>query len=197
MEKYVSLGEQTQEEKSRNLFAASLHELKDLRNVVFCGLLGAMAIALDQFTTIKIGEYIRIGFSGYPNRMCDYLFGPVTGAIFGAVMDILKFMVKPDGMFNPLFTLVPVVAALICGVFWYRKKVTIWRVAIAQLLVKVICNIFLNTWFISITGGKAMMAIIGPRIIRNLVMWPIDTVFMFVVLTAIERAMRGMRRQTW
>lgn len=197
MEKYVSLGDQTQEEKSRNLFAASLHELKDLRNVVFCGLLGAMAIALDQFTTIKIGEYIRIGFSGYPNRMCDYLFGPVTGAIFGAVMDILKFMVKPDGIFNPLFTLVPVVAALICGIFWYRKKVTIWRVAIAQLLVKVICNIFLNTWFISITGGKAMMAIIGPRIIRNLVMWPIDTVFMFVVLTAIERAMRGMRRQTW
>lgn len=197
MEKYVSLGEQTQAEKERNLFTASLHELKDLRNLVFCGLLGAMAIALDQFTTIKIGEYIRIGFSGYPNRMCDYLFGPVTGAIFGAVMDILKFMVKPDGMFNPLFTLVPVVAALICGVFWYRKKVTIWRVAIAQLLVKVICNIFLNTWFISITGGKAMMAIIGPRIIRNLVMWPIDTVFMFVVLTAIERALRGMRRQTW
>lgn len=197
MEKYVSLGEQTQEEKNRNLFTASLHELKDLRNVVFCGLLGAMAIALDQFTTIKIGEYIRIGFSGYPNRICDYLFGPVTGAIFGAVMDILKFMVKPDGVFNPLFTLVPMVAAFICGIFWYRKKVTIWRVAIAQLFVKVICNIFLNTWFISITGGKAMMAIIGPRVIRNLVMWPIDTIFMFVILTAIERALRGMRRQTW
>ena len=197
MEKYVSLGEQSQEERNRNLFSASLHELKDLRNVVFCGLLGAMAIALDQFTTIKIGEYIRIGFSGYPNRICDYLFGPVTGAIFGAVMDILKFMVKPDGVFNPLFTLVPMVAALICGIFWYRKKVTIWRVAIAQLFVKVICNIFLNTWFISITGGKAMMAIIAPRVIRNLVMWPIDSVFMFVILTAIERALRGMRRQTW
>ena len=197
MEKYVSLEEQTQAEKQKNLFVSSLHELKDLRNVVFCGLLGAMAIALDQFTSIKIGDYIRIGFSGYPNRICDYLFGPVTGAIFGAVMDILKFMVKPDGVFNPLFTLVPMVAALICGIFWYRKKVTIWRVAEAQLFVKIICNIWLNTWFIAITSGKAMMAIIGPRVIRNLVMWPIDTVFMFIVLTAIERAMKSMRRQTW
>ena len=197
MEKYATINEQTEAEKKEGMCLSSLHELKDLRNVIFCGLLGAMAIALDQFTTIKIGDYIRIGFSGYPNRICDYLFGPVTGAIFGAVMDILKFIVKPDGVFNPLFTLVPMVAALICGIFWYRKKVTIWRVFAAQFLVKLICNVWLNTWFISITGGQAMMAIIYPRVIRNLVMWPIDSIFCYIILRAIEQAMKGIKKQSW
>ena len=59
MEKYATINEQTEAEKKEGMFLSTLHELKDLRNVIFCGLLGAMAIALDQFTTIKIGDYIR------------------------------------------------------------------------------------------------------------------------------------------
>ena len=48
-------------------------------------------------TNVSVKNNIRIGFSGLPNRVVEYLFGPGIGAIFGAVLDVLKYLLKPDG----------------------------------------------------------------------------------------------------
>ncbi len=91
----------TEEIKSlpRN-FKSSAKELQDLRKLVFCGLMAALAVILSATTTIKLGPYLRIGFSGYPNRIVEYLLGPVIGSLFGGVLDILKyFLADGDGMF--------------------------------------------------------------------------------------------------
>ena len=60
----------------------SLGKLKQTKVLCFCGMMGALAVILGYVATIKIGQYIRIGFSGLPNQVVDYLFGPWIGAIF-------------------------------------------------------------------------------------------------------------------
>ena len=89
---------------SETMVGKSLQEFANLRTVVMCGLLAALAIILGYTTSINIGPYIKIGFSGIPNRVVDFLFGPVVGGIFGGVLDLLKFIIKPDGTFFPGFT---------------------------------------------------------------------------------------------
>lgn len=87
-----------------SLWLRSLGEFKRLNVVVFCGMMCALAIVLNMVASINVGPYIRIGFSGLPNQAVAYLFGPAVGGIFGAALDVIKYMLKPDGAFFPGFT---------------------------------------------------------------------------------------------
>ena len=55
--------------KIKKLYSDSFQELKVTQNLVFCGMMAALAIVLNYTTTINITQYIRIGFSGLPNRV--------------------------------------------------------------------------------------------------------------------------------
>lgn len=163
----------------KSLYLNSIKELKITKNLVFCGLMGALAIVLGAIATINIGPYIRIGFSGLPNRIVDFLFGPVVGSLFGGMLDVLKFIVKPTGPFFFGFTFDAMLAGILFGSILYKKPLTIWRVLLAEFLCKLIVNCGFNTLWISILYGKGFLAILPARLIKNLVMLPIDTAMVY------------------
>ena len=96
-------------QKIKELYVDSIKEFKITHNMVICGFMAALAIVLSYVASIQIGPYLKIGFSGIPNRIVEFLFGPVIGCIFGGALDILKFLIKPDGpcffgfTFNSMF----------------------------------------------------------------------------------------------
>ena len=63
----------------KEMFESSLREMFVTRNMVLCGLMAALAVVLSMTASIEVGPYIRIGFSGIPNRIEECLFGPVAG----------------------------------------------------------------------------------------------------------------------
>ena len=122
-----------------SLWLRSLGEFKRLNVVVFCGMMCALAMVLNMVASISVGPYIRIGFSG---------------GIFGGALDVIKYLIKPEGAFFPGFTISAVLGGMIYGAFLYKKKVTVPRVFAAQLLVKVFVNILLNTLWLNMLYGK-------------------------------------------
>ncbi len=193
--------------KKENLFISSAKELKSTRNLVICAMMAALAIVLSTTTSFYITPHIKIGFSGLPNRLVDFMFGPVVGTIFGGIMDVLKFLIKPDGPFFFGYTLTAMVGGFIYGLFYYRLKIktpidaenlTRWEkckawakanwkplllIFIANALVKVICNICMNTYWDSVSwSGKAWIVLVQPRLIKNLIQIPVDTVLHFALL---------------
>ena len=169
------------------LYTQSSQEIRQPRTIATCAMLAAVAIVLGYFS-IELGSSLRIGFSSIPNRLVDYLFGPVVGAYFGGLLDIIKYIIKPTGTFFPGFTFNAMLAGLICGSILYGRKLTLWRVFLAKFLVIMICNVFFNTLWISILYGKAFMVFLPVRLFKNLVMWPIDSVILFMVGSFLERA---------
>ncbi len=169
---------------------SSISRLKETKVLCFCGMMGALAIVLGYVATIKFGPYIRIGFSGLPNQVVDYLFGPWIGAIFGGTMDVVKWFLSGDGDFFPGFTITAMVGAIIYGLFTYNKPVKLWRVVAAQLTVKIVCNLVLNTLWLNLLYGQAIAAILPGRIVSNAVMLPVDTAIMFIMLTAIKTTIK-------
>ena len=91
-------------QKFKKLYADSIMELKVTKNMVICAFMAALAVVLSYTTSIEVGPYIKIGFSGLPNRIVEFLFGPITGCIFGGTLDILKYLIKPTGPFFFGFT---------------------------------------------------------------------------------------------
>ena len=65
-------------QKLKELYQHSLKEFCNTKTVVLCGILAALAIVLSMVASIQFGPYIRIGFSGLPNRIVEFLFGPVV-----------------------------------------------------------------------------------------------------------------------
>jgi ECF transporter S component (folate family) len=166
----------------------TVQNLKLTHNIVLCGLMGALAIVLNYTTSIFITDYIRIGFSGLPNRVIDYLLGPYVGAIFGGVMDVLKYITKPaGGSFFPGYTISAMLGGLIYGSLLYKKPIRIWRVLSAEFLAKLFVNCGLNTLWLKIMYGSAFWAILPTRALKNLIMLPIDTAILFFMLTFISK----------
>ena len=64
-------------EKKGNMFLDSAKELKKTSALAVCAMLAALALILNSVASINIGPYVKIGFSGIPNQLMDYLFGPV------------------------------------------------------------------------------------------------------------------------
>ncbi len=155
--------------KLKELFADSFKELKNTKNLVVCGMMAALAVVLGYVASIDIGPYIRIGFSGIPNRIIEFMLGPSIGMIFGGVLDVLKFFLKPSGPFFFGFTFDAMLAGLIYGVAYYKKPVSIKRILVAEFLVKLIVNCFFNTLWIAILYGKGFFVILPLRALKNLI----------------------------
>ncbi len=173
---------------SSNRVSGSIQELKATHNLVLCGLMAALAVVLNYTTSIMITPNIRIGFSGLPNRVVEYMFGPWVGAIFGATLDILKYLLKPTGgAFFFGYTFNVMVAGVIYGTILYKKPVKVWRIFIAELLTKTIVNCGLNTLWLAVLNGNAFMAILPARVLKNIIMLPIDTAILFFTLTFVAK----------
>lgn len=173
--------------KIKEMFSSSLKELFVTKNLVLCGLMAALAVVLGMVASIDIGPYIRIGFSGLPNRVVECLFGPMVGTLFGGMLDILKYLVKPSGPFFFGFTFNAMVAGVIYGCILYRKPVTIRRILAAEFLTKLIVNCLLNTLWISILYGKGFFAILPLRIVKNAIMLPIDSCILYFTLVYVKK----------
>ncbi|MCI8314962.1 MAG: folate family ECF transporter S component [Lachnospiraceae bacterium] len=166
----------------------AFQQLKITHNLVLCGLMAALAVVLNYTTSIFITPNIRIGFSGLPNRVVEYLFGPCIGAIFGGMLDILKYLLKPDGgAFFFGYTFNVMVAGIIYGTILYRRPVRLWRIFIAEFLTKAIVNCGLNTLWLAVMNGNAFLAILPARVIKNIIMLPIDTAILFFTLTFVSK----------
>lgn len=174
-------------EKIKEMYVDSVKELLITRNIVLCGLMAALAVVLNMTASIEIGPYVRIGFSGIPNRIVECLFGPAAGCLFGGALDILKYMLKPSGPFFFGFTLNVMLAGIIYGSILYKKPVTVKRIAAAEFLTKLLVNCILNTLWISMLYGKGFFALLPLRVLKNMIMMPIDSTILYFSLTYVKK----------
>ena len=171
----------------------SAGEFKKLQTVVFCGLMGALSIILGLFASIHFGPF-SITYAWIPNRIIDFMFGPVVGALYGGVMDVIKFMLKPNGSFNLAYTAMAVLAGLIFGVVLYNKQISFMRIVFAQTLVKIFINVGMGTYLMAFERGQAFMALMPVRLIKNLIMIPLDSILLFIVLSALTKILPRLKK---
>ena len=85
-------------EQKDNIFISSYNELKKVRTLTTCAMLISLSVILGYFT-VNIGGIAKVGFSSIPATLAAFLFGPVVGGTFGAIADVTKYLIKPDGVF--------------------------------------------------------------------------------------------------
>ena len=182
------------------MFKQSLKELKSIKTVVLCGLLIAVAAAIEAMNPLNFGELLKIRLDFVATAVMGYVAGPVAAPIAAAVGDVVRYIIKPaGGAFFPGYTLSAAVGGFIYGAFLYKKgKQLIKKRSIdialkcfwAKLCINIFVNLGLNSLWVIMTTGKAFNVIMPMRIVKNLVALPIEVVVLFVVIYYVDKYLK-------
>lgn len=89
--------------------------------------------------------------------------------------------------FFPGWTVGAMTAGVLYGCFFYKRKLTIVRVLAAELCVSVVCNMILGTLWLDMMYGKGFFVLLPMRVIKNLVMWPVNSFLFYTMTMAMEQ----------
>lgn len=174
----------------KNIFRTSYQELFKLKKLVFVSMLLAIVVVLK--TVGLNNDYVKMGLNAIPANLAYYILGPIGGAIFGALSDILGVVVLGQSL-NPLLTVTAALSGFIAGLILYGHPVQLWRVIAAVALKALICSIFLNTLIISAMYGAPFKALIVTRLVKNAIEVPLTIAIFYLIAKGLEKA--GLFRQ--
>lgn len=173
-------------EKKPDVIQASAKELKHASTISIAGMLIAISVVLSLFNVV-FSNVLQISFAFLPIAMGGMLYGPVVGGIMGIAADVLGYFAKPNGPFFPGFTLNALIAGALYGFFLYRKPVSLKRVVVVMLIVTIVINLGLTSYWLSMMYGQAFIALMTGRILKNIVMFPINVALLMTFLKLVEK----------
>lgn len=168
----------------------SAAELYNIRSLCGISMLLAVAVALNYATSFYIMPTLKIGPGYLITALLGTLYGPVAGGIAAGLGDIIKYLLKPDGVFFFGYTLNAMLGGVIYGLFLYKSKVSVLRCTLAKLIINLGVNAGLGTLWSSMLYGKAFTVILPARLVANVVKVPFEVIILMIVLPLVIRAFR-------
>ncbi len=157
-------------------------------NTVIMGMLVAISVILGQFSIYATSTFKAVSFEYLPGAVVACLFGPWAAIAFGVASDTAKFIARPTGPYFIGFTLSEIVTYFVFACFFYRQKITVWKVIISRIIVIAIVYMGLNyIWLSIIAGTTASKYFTGARLINYLVQFPIHAAITSVMLKFFEK----------
>lgn len=173
---------------SRVYWQCAVSEFRNPRMLVFAALLIALRVA-SKALKIPIGPelYITVGF--FVNALGSMCYGPVVALAAGAISDTLGCLLFPTGAYFFPFIFVEMMGSFLFAVFLYRAKLTSMRVILSRFSVSLVCNLILNPillyYYYQFVFGKSYAIFSLPRVIKNLALFPIESLLLTVFLNAM------------
>lgn len=197
-------------------FGKSAMELRTLRCITVTGVLIALDIVLKMTVSVNIpletGGNVKVSFAYLALATIGMLFGPTVSFLSGIITDIIGFLMKPDGGFSPLYTMIEGVGGLIYGVFLYGLKplsvhkdtekkhnnfIQILKIVLSKVVVVIVCNLLLTPVANVLSGYKSFEAELASyplKLLKNAINCPIDCVIMVLLLFPILAAYKRIFR---
>ncbi len=187
-----------QNQKSRALYTSPFSkaywldaaaEFKDVRILIFAALMIAVRVAMKPLN-IHLAPGLQINTAFIANAIACMVIGPVVAIPFAIATDTLGCLLFPTGVYFLPMVLPEIAGSLIFALLLYRAKLSSWRVLLARFLICFLVNVVITTplmvWYYSIyMDGKTYAWIDSARIVKNLFMFPIETVVLSLILGAI------------
>ena len=160
------------------------HSMRCLRLLIFAALTVAMARALSLIPSIPIGP-TKFSFGFLARALCSLVCGPVMGMSVGFVEDILGYALQPEGAFFIGYTISTMAGMLVYGLCFYRARITVARLVVANLLVNVFVNALMGSVWNMIIYQSPYWAFFWPSLGKNLVTIVPKVILMYVAYQGI------------
>lgn len=197
MQKYISRANIVHRKYFRTPFCAeywrqAVSELKNTRTLVFAALILALRIAMKPLK-IPIAADVNITFGFIVNALGSMVYGPVVALLSGAVSDTLGYLVAPSGVYYLPFIVLEMSGSFIFAMFLYSTDVTPVRLILAKFCVNLFVNILLTepimVRYYQLFFTSTYQPFVWVRIVKNIVMLPIESLILMVVFRALIPAL--------
>lgn len=166
--------------------------MSKIKKIIIAGLLLATTIVLSRFLSIKT-PIVVISFSFIPLMLSGILLGPWWTMMIAGLADLIGALLFPFGAYFVGYTITSILTGFVYGLFLHRKdeklnnKKFVLKLIISCLIVLIVCNGLINSLWIYITSKKAIMAILPTRLLKQIVMLPIEVVIMFFINLGLDK----------
>ncbi|MBM7708982.1 ECF transporter S component (folate family) [Enterococcus lemanii] len=146
------------------------------------GILVALMVILSRILGFE-WQFIKISFDFVPKMVMAMMFGPFWTGVGAVIADLLGMSLFARAAFFPGFTLNAFIGGLIYGYFFYKKEVT-WKNAILCTIANtVIIGFILTPIWLAIMYNVPLTSWIiwGPRLLKALIMLPVQSALTYVV----------------
>ena len=174
---------------SKAYWLDALAEFKDTKMLVFAALIIALRVVL-KLVAIPLAPNLKINTSFLANALGAMVYGPVVAIPAAIISDVLGVMITGDTYFVP-FVLTEIASSLIFSLFLYRAKPSTLRVMLSRFSICIIVNVLIQTpimmlYYQIMLGGKTYTwAMAIPGMIKNLFMFPIESLVLTLFLDAM------------
>ena len=173
---------------SKEYWMLAAAEFKDLRMLMFAALMIALRVALKA-VKIPIAASIDINTAFIANAFGAAVYGPVVAIAAAAVSDTLGCILVPNGTYYFPFIFTEIASSLIFALFLYRAEISIRRITLSRFCICFFVNIVMTepimVRYYELFYTRAYAPFELVRIVKNLVMFPIES----VVLTVLFRSL--------
>lgn len=173
---------------SKEYWKLAAGEFKKQRVLIFAALMIALRVALKSLG-IPIAADLKINVAFFINAYGAMVFGPVVAIVAAAISDTLGCILFPTGVYFFPFIFIEIAGSLCFALFLYRAEVTAKRVILSRFCIDFLVNIVLNTpvmWlYYRMVMGRNYAIFDLIRIIKNLAMFPIESVLLILFLRMV------------
>ncbi|MDE5831008.1 MAG: folate family ECF transporter S component [Clostridia bacterium] len=161
------------------------------KKMILSALLLTLSIVLSRFLSIKT-PILSITFNFVPIMLSAIWLGPKYTCVISGLSDLIGAVLFPFGEFFIGFTISSITMGLIYGLILYKreceftKKGLIVRLIIAIVIETIVVQTILNTLWLVIMYNKAFFVLLSTRIIKEIIMIPIQVITMFVLIQALK-----------
>ncbi len=177
---------------TREYWHQAFSELKDTRSLVFAALILALRIAMKPLK-IPVAADVNITFGFIVNALGSMVYGPVVALLSGAISDTLGYLIAPSGVYYFPFIVLEMAGSFIFALFLYSTDITPARLILSKFCVNLFVNILLNEpimiRYYQLFFTSAYQPFVWVRIVKNIVMLPIESLILMVVFRALIPAL--------
>lgn len=168
----------------------SFKGINKVRDVAFLAILVAMITISHKIIMPSGFASLSIGLTYLFLAIVCIMYGPIIAIFIGIYSDIVGFYISPQGSFNFLYTINSILACFTYAIFFYRTKISFFKVLLARLFINLFVNAFLGSIWYSLMVGNSwaqtkiyMFTIAYPKNIAYLVP---QSIVLFLVLKAVS-----------
>lgn len=165
----------------------------NVKKMAAMAMLVALNIIMAEVAKFPIvPKVLELSFGFVPVAMAGMLFGPVGGMVVSSAADVIGAVLSGVEFF-PGYTLSAVLSGLFYGLTLHKQGASVWRIALGQLLVSLICYAGLNTLWAWVMGYGRTVQYVVTRLTVNAVAYPIYTFVLYLLMRsrkAFEKAVK-------
>ncbi len=159
----------------------------NVRKLVYLAFLIALNIVLVRLLSFQT-PVSRLDFGFIPISLAGAMFGPVWGGLAGGLSDVFGMLFNSKGMaFFFGWTLNAILHGVAYGLFLYKQKKSLFRIALCVLIKGILIDLVLGSiWGAMFRGGMHLIGfVLWERLIVFCIKAPLEIIAGFVFFRAL------------